>query len=214
MKPEARLVRIAYFCEDEAHEQFLRGLLFRAAELAGGVQLEWLRAEVAGGSKVWGLLKAYARELSKTPSEPPLPDLLVVLLDSDCKASTVRERLREILGGLENKGISIVKGIASPHVEAWYLRDAKALAKAILGEGETPPPEALRVFRGLLPLPEELDCQASYKGQLLKLLSDLGIESFTRGVEYGEAVAREIAPVRMGPELRAFWEGLRKAFFA
>ncbi len=214
MNSLSKAVEVVYFCEDLAHENFLRGLIWRVAGETGFQSLKLFPGSVKGGSQVWKALTTYLRRFD-AKSYTPSPDLLLVLIDSDCEAQATQTRLREITEGIRQRGTpQVVAGIPIPHVEAWYLCDPEAVWKA-LGEGV--PPEFMQKKR---PAWKELfrlrkaDCQIDYKDRLRDFLSSLGIQPISGGAEYGESLARNIDPKRMPRDLKEFWEALRNALRA
>lgn len=115
---------VAIFCEDNGHEQFLRALLARLSE-SEGVAVEPRFVSARGGHgraikelKAWQKLVARGVVVGR-------PDLLVVMIDGNCKGWNAKRR--EIEEALD-AGLfpSVVIGVPDPHVERWCIADGAA----------------------------------------------------------------------------------------
>ena len=122
--------RIAVFAEDRGHEEFLRAVIERLARETP-VDLE-VRVQSARGGQGRALneLKLFQHVLLRSTSGIPLPDLIVVGIDSNCQGLlVVRQQIRKALdpGLIERTVIAC----PDPHIELWYMSDLKAFAEAV-----------------------------------------------------------------------------------
>ena len=187
--------QVVCFCEDIAHERFIRALIQRAANVRGTpVEIQMLNA--THGSKVWPEFRQYLREVKK--GQKSVPDVLVVVMDEDReKAARVR---RNVGKEVQRMGLAIphlVCGVPDPHIERWYLEDQQAL-KLILPGAK---PEKL-------PYKCERD---RYKQALKEAIRAAGVEPSLGGAEYGEDIARALEPNRLDDSFRDFWQDLLAA---
>lgn len=191
----SHLRQVVCFCEDVAHEKFIRTLIQRASKVKNTpVQIKMLNA--THGSKVWLELRQYLKELKV--GQRPLPDVLVVVMDGNCRrAAEVR---RNIEREVENMGLALphlVCAIPDPHIERWYLDDQRAL-KRILPKTK---PQKLRY-----------KCERDrYKKALRDAIRAAGVEPSLGGAEYGEEVAKVLCPDRLDRSFRDFWQELLRA---
>ena len=191
----SRQRQVVGFCEDIAHERFIRALIKRAADVRGTpVEIQMLNA--THGSKVWPEFRQYLREVKK--GQKSVPDVLVVVIDGNCKtAGQVRRNVRE---EVEMMGLAIphlVCGVPNPHIERWYLEDQQALN---------------RVLPGAKPGKLTYGCQRDrYKRALKQAIRAAGVEPSLGGAEYGEAIAKELEPSRLDKSFEAFWRELLQA---
>jgi hypothetical protein len=121
--------RVALFCEDRGHEQFVRAIVDR---LAGEVSLKpILQAPSARGGhgraleefKLWqaSFLKVGRRET---------PDLLVLVIDANCSGwNEARGQLEAAID--ESVILHYVVGCPDPHVERWYIADPTAFESVV-----------------------------------------------------------------------------------
>lgn len=191
----SHLRQVVCFCEDIAHERFIRALIQRAAEVKNtAVQIKMLNA--THGSRVWLELRQYLKELKA--SQGSLPDVLVVVMDGNCKkASEVRRAIEQ---EVEKLGLAIphlVCAIPDPHIERWYLDDQRAF-KSVLPNSQ---PQKLRY-----------KCERDrYKKALRDAIRAAGVEPSLGGAEYGEEVAKVLSPDRLDRSFRDFWQALLRA---
>jgi hypothetical protein len=143
--------RVDLYCEDRGHEQFARALLERfGREL--GQRPDIRTASGRGGHgqaitefKAWQRLVAVRRGIGFE-----IPDLLVLIVDSNCASWTqVRRDLEESVDGGIFPRCAI--GCPDPHVERWCLADPAAVQQVL---GVTPPSDPgkcdRRVYKQLL----------------------------------------------------------------
>jgi hypothetical protein len=122
--------RIVVFAEDRGHEEFLRAVIDRCAQEVS-LEVE-VRVQSARGGQGRALneLGLFQQVLLNSMSGIPLPDLIVVGIDTNCEGLiVVRQKIRNAL----DQRLSERTVIASPdpHVEIWYLSDSKAFAEAV-----------------------------------------------------------------------------------
>lgn len=186
--------RVQCFCEDVAHENFIKSLIERAAQQKG-VQVDIAMQGATHGSRVWNELKAYLDLLGKRRAN--YPDVLVIVLDSDCKKrSEVKNKVMDLIAK-RRLNIPVVCAVPEPHIERWYLEDQRA-------------------FREVLPkaTPKKLSyrCERDrYKQALREAIRAADIEPLLGGAEYGGDIARALDPKHMDDSFKAFWEELLRA---
>jgi len=192
----SRRLEVVCFCEDIAHERFIRGLIQRAAE-DHGVSAHIRVLNATHGSRVWLEFRQYLQELAK--GQHLLPDVLVVVIDGNCKgASQVRQDIeREV--HKQNVGVPhLVCAVPNPHIERWYLDDQQALKS---------------VLPGARPQKLSYKCERDwYKQALRQAIRDAGVEPLLGGAEYGEDIARILQPSRLDRSFQTFWKELSAAF--
>lgn len=190
-----RVQQVMCFCEDIAHERFIVALVQRAAQQQNtSVQIKVLSA--THGSRVWVEFRQYLREL-KTGAQR-LPDVLVVVMDGNCKKpAQVRKDIEQEVG---KSGLTIpqlVCAVPDPHIERWYLEDQQAL-KSILPNAQ---PKKLRY-----------KCERDrYKRALVEAIRVAGVEPLLGGAEYGDEVANALNPYRLDRSFQNFWRELLNA---
>jgi hypothetical protein len=191
----SRRLEVVCFCEDIAHERFIRGLIQRAAE-DHGVSAHIRVLNATHGSRVWLEFRQYLQELAK--GQQSLPDVLVVVIDGNCKgASQVRQDIeREVQK--QSVGVPhLVCAVPDPHVERWYLDDQQALKS---------------VLPGARSQKLSYKCERDrYKRALRQAIRDAGVEPLLGGAEYGEDIARKLEPSRLDSSFQAFWNDLSAA---
>ncbi|GIX45978.1 MAG: hypothetical protein KatS3mg131_0189 [Candidatus Tectimicrobiota bacterium] len=191
---------VVCFFEDIAQEKFITTLVQRAAQQ---VRIS-IRIEVRNairGSHVWNELQDYLRDLRSRVE--PLPDVLVVVIDGNCKkASQVRReiqsRVRQLVLPLPQE--CVVCAIPDPHIERWYLEDQQAFSQAI-------PNAQARKLR--------YKCERDrYKMALYEAILASGVEPLLGGAEYGNDIASRLDPQRLDRSFQKFWGELVRAFRA
>ena len=185
-------LRVDCFCEDMAHEQFITAIIQRAAEeLNVVVQIKKLSATL--GSRVWHEFRQYLRELTR--EHRPLPDVIVVVIDGNCKrASRVRGNIEQEVQNLGLSGFRLVCAVPDPHIERWYLEDQQAVNTVLPGAR----PQKLRY-----------KCERGrYKQALRQAIRAASVEPLFGGAEYGSDIARKLEPSRLDRSFRKFWKDL------
>ncbi len=122
------LPAIDIFGEDSAHERFVVPVIERLAREAGKrvtIQRRWARG---GHGRALEELGRYG-ELVKT-GVLPLPDIVVVSIDANCKTYT---RMRTLIQDTLTASIADITVIAcpDPHVERWLLADPESFAAVV-----------------------------------------------------------------------------------
>lgn len=164
-------IRIGYFLEDRAHENFLKALVRRIAEEEGFPESD-LAHDVRSG---WGgkTIPEFEQFLKEYRSGHAVPfDMLVVAVDGNCRG--YNERAKDLRQSAERAQFPaldrIVFAIPDPHIERWYLIDAEAVRKA-LNTSRGPDIPAYKCEKGY------------YKSVLRETVRSAGIESLLGGVE-------------------------------
>ncbi len=122
---------VSLFVEDFGHEEFLKALLYRVAG-EYGIEIRLRSVSVRGGhGKVISELRRFMRDLQRGGT--PLPDLLVIAIDSNCKGHAQRKKEidRRVPPAYAPFAIMV---IPDPHIERWMLVDSAAF-KAVFGKG-------------------------------------------------------------------------------
>lgn len=191
-----RPIKVVCFFEDIAHERFIRALIERAAQ-ESNVSVDISVLNATHGSKVWLELRKYLRDL--TNELQPMPDVLVVVIDGNCR--TAAQVRREIEQEVQNRNLSgphLVCAVPDPHIERWYLEDQQAF-KSVVPESQ---PKKLKH-----------KCERDrYKKALLQAFESASVMPVLGGAEYGEEIAQKIDPSRMDDSFKEFWKELLRAF--
>ncbi|MFN3421772.1 MAG: DUF4276 family protein [Armatimonadota bacterium] len=187
--------RVVLVLGDKAHQRVIMAIIQRGAEgRITPVEIQVLNA--THGSRVWREFRQYLREIKE--GRQPVPDVLVVVIDGNCK--TAAQVRRDIQEEVKKRGLEIphlVCAVPDPHIERWYLEDQQAL-KSILPGAE---PEKL-------PYKCERD---QYKRALKNAIRAAGVEPSLGGAEYGDEVAKVLDPNRLDRSFRDFWKELLRA---
>jgi hypothetical protein len=125
-------LRVDLFVEDRAHEEFLRALIERISrEEKRDVALTFKSAR-GGRPRLDSELDLYVRVVAS--GAIPTPDILVLAIDANSSGPRSKaDELRKRLGvALESRAIV---ACPNPHVERWYLADARSFAHLV---GATP----------------------------------------------------------------------------
>lgn len=170
--------RIVLFAEDWGHEEFLGNLVLRVAHENGTV-VSLVPRNVSGGhGQVISEFKAYLRGLRR--GEEPLPDLLIVATDANCKGYA--ERRREAEDANERYKDITIYAIPDPHVERWLLLDSSAF-KSVFGKGCDAPDQKCKRDR--------------YKTLLREAIRQAGVIPPLGGMEYAEDIVNAMDLQRM-----------------
>jgi hypothetical protein len=190
----SRALRIDLFCEDRAHERFLRSLLYRICTQEG-VQAR-IKVQSARGGSGRALQELEGYQLVTRTAGHQRPDLLVVAIDANCssyaaKAREVRERI--------DSGLFSHHAVAcpDPHVERWYMADAEAFQRVV----------------GVAPPAAQPKCDKQTRNVLKKALADSiaagGHPRTLGGIEFAAELAQAVDLFRAGktdPALKHFLE--------
>jgi hypothetical protein len=180
---------IDLFAEDRAHEEFLKAVIHRVArEESKQVRIR-LRSARGGHGKALTELRFYQRTaLSGGLVTSPVPDLLIVAIDANCKSFNIAHR--EIEENIESNWRSrAVIACPDPHIERWYLDDKTAFAKVI---GKQP-----RVGRK--------KCERDYyKTALASVITAAGYPATLGGIEFAEEIVQSMDFYAAGKVDRSF----------
>jgi len=196
----ARKVRIIYFLEDAAHNQFVPPLVERIArELGISVGRVEIEPSYYRGSQVIRAFRQFLRDAQQSLRA----DLVVLCVDGNCKGP--EEKRREFEREVQRHRISVpvIYAIPNPHIERWYLADPTAIRTVIsssLISFHVPPYKCERDF---------------YKRILeIEVFEKVEIDVYQGGTEYGPDIANEIDFVRImtiTPCLNKFIDDIRQA---
>lgn len=182
------------FCEDAAHEAFVRALLRRQG--TGSVRAR-IRSGRGGRGRATSELRAWFRLLSRGGTE--IPDSACVLVDGNCAGW--HQRRKEVAGAIEGHRIpSLVIGCPEPHIERWLMADEAAFARVV---GVPPPRDPGKCERGVY----KRALEAAVEESRLPVLGD-------PAAELAPDIVRHMDLFRAGkahPDLRNFVEDLRMA---
>ena len=167
---------IALFVEDLAHQLVIGRLTLRLAAGHGiPVQLNWISAQ-EGHGRVVNELRTYMRDLARQSS--PLPDLIVVATDANCRG--LNRRSREINDAAESVTAPLppmVLAIPDPHIERWLLLDGAAFS---------------RVFGKGCDAPNQKCDRDRYKRLLVEAILAAGLMPDIGGIEFAEDIVGEM----------------------
>jgi hypothetical protein len=190
--------RVDLYCEDSGHEQFARALLKRlSAELGLRPTINTPSGRGGHGQAITEF-KAWQRAVTKGHIGHEIPDLLVLLIDSNCSGwAQVRRDVEQAIDPATFPHCAI--GCPDPHVERWCLAD----------------PEAVQEVLGVQPPPDPGKCERRLYKQLLRqtiLQADQPI--LTSEMEYAPDLVSAMDLFRAGknqPSLKQFVDGIRSA---
>jgi uncharacterized protein DUF4276 len=191
--------RIDLYCEDSGHEQFARALVNRlAADQSLHFDLRTPSGRGGHGRAVTELKIWQRTVFAQQGVGHSLPDLLVLMIDANCKGwAQVRRTLEE---AVDSRIFShCVIGCPDPHVEKWCLADPQAIQEVL---GVTAPPVPEKCERHL------------YKQLLRQTIRDAGQPILTNEMEYAPDLVAAMDLYRAGknqPSLRHFVDELRSA---
>jgi hypothetical protein len=188
--------RLTLFAEDSGHEFFLRALLERYHAEHGG-EVELLARSVRGGAgRALAELQEYVRDVRL--GAEPMPDLLVVGRDANCKGHA--RRVQEIERIVQPFAERVVCAVPEPHVERWLLLDPKAF-RTVLGKG--------------CDLPDQKCEKDRYKKLLREAVRDAGLVPLVGGLEHAADIVQAMDLVqarRRDASLRRFLDDLDDRF--
>jgi len=170
-------IRVGYFLEDVGQETFIVALVERIAQQAGLATDDLShdpRSTVGGRGRAVAELHRFLHDVTHEYERPF--DILVVAIDGNCQSYTGKRK--EIKRVVQQTGYPgpVVCIVPDPHIERWYLADARALAQ-VVGAKIHPKVPTYKCERG------------RYKGALRDALLQAGIVAPLGGAEYGADVA-------------------------
>jgi hypothetical protein len=124
------MVSIDLFAEDQAHELFASALMERLLHQAGLRFNLNVRSAVGGHGRAISELKTYQRAVLKGAAGLVPPDLLVVMIDANCKGlvGARNDILKEVQSGAA--GETLV-ACPDPHIERWLFADPEHFARVV-----------------------------------------------------------------------------------
>jgi hypothetical protein len=126
----ASSITIDLFAEDQAHEEFLRPLIYRVTREEDLVADVRVRSARGGHGRAIQEFSAYQRVILRTPSTTVFPDLVVVAIDGNCNSHSAA--VNEINEKVKPEFASItVVACPDPHIERWYLADLDAFHEVV-----------------------------------------------------------------------------------
>ncbi|MBI3917900.1 MAG: hypothetical protein HY322_12935 [Betaproteobacteria bacterium] len=184
------------FAEDNAHELFVLALLRRIMGAAGGSIHVNVRSAVGGHGRALTELRTYQRAVLRGTAGLTRPDLLVVVIDANCKGRV--EARNDVLGETTAAAAGeTMVACPDPHVERWFFADPEAFARVV----------------GVDQQPGQRKCErARYKTMLRDAVSRAGHFPTLGGLEFAQDLVREIdlhRASRNEPSLGALIDGLR-----
>jgi hypothetical protein len=165
---------VLLFAEDDAQERFVGTLLKRIASQHGVPIRQRLRSVRGGFGKALEELKCFADECQS--GFGVTPDVIVVAVDANCTGFNDR-RAQVTRSAGESLRDRLVLAIPNPHIERWFLLDGAAF-RTVLGHGCRAP---------------DLKCEKDrYKELLIRAVEEAGVQPLLGGIEYAEALAKEL----------------------
>ncbi len=124
------MLSVDLFAEDQAHELFAASLLRR---ILGGVSLPYrlsVRSAVGGHGRALTELQTYQRAVLKQAAGLVRPDLLVVMIDANCKGMVkARNDIGQETRG-DCAGDTLI-ACPDPHIERWLFADPECFAQVV-----------------------------------------------------------------------------------
>ena len=185
---------VALFVEDYAHQQIIGALVNRVARDCGvEVRLHWRNARHGYGAVIQEL-SDYLHDLKRQSG--PLPDLIIVATDANCKG--LNERIRELQD--PDAPTPIILAVPDPHVERWLLLDGAAF-RIVFGKGCDAP---------------DLKCSRDrYKQLLIEAIYAAGVTPSLGGIEFADDIIQNMdidRAVQIDTSFRRFVDDLRRTF--
>jgi len=185
---------VALFVEDYAHQQIIGALVNRVArDCRIEVRLHWRNARHGYGAVIQEL-SDYLRDLKRQSG--PLPDLIIVATDANCKG--LNERVRELQDPYTPT--PIILAVPDPHVERWLLLDGAAF-RTVFGKGCDAP---------------DLKCSRDrYKQLLIQAIYAAGVTPSLGGIEFADDIIQHMdidRVVQTDASFRRFVDELRRTF--
>jgi len=190
------MLSVDLFAEDQAHELFASSLVRR---IFGNANVPFrlnVRSAVGGHGRAVSELRTYQRALLKGAVGLERPDLLVVMIDANCKGSVparndiLRETRAEAAG-------EILIGCPDPHIERWLFADPDCFARVV----------------GVDQQPGKRKCERDrYKAMLRNAVARAGHFPALGGIEFTQDLVQEMdlhQAARNEPSLGALIDGLQ-----
>ena len=170
-------IQIAMSVEDNAQEQFIKGILKRILKEYGFNDDDYEITPLCNkGGKSLLALKTFINEGKRISFRTK--DILIVGSDANCMGFMERKKqIDKIIADSQYK--NVIMAIPNPHIERWYLMDLQALKKAV----DAPISVNLPSFK----------CEKGFYKRLLKsAFQSAGIVPPLGGTEYGEEIAKYV----------------------
>ena len=166
------LVRIFLIVEDIAHEKIFRALIRRIARDERIKYTITTSIKAGGSGKVTIEIKGFQKVLKRGLLPGGIPDLLIVMRDSNCEGfHKIKRELEEIID--KDLFPLYVIGCPDPHAEKWFFADQESFYKLF----------------GFIPGISLSECrQDYYKNALKDAIKKAGWPSTQGGIEYAEDV--------------------------
>ncbi len=193
-------IRVGYFLEDVAQQQFVVALVQRVA-INVGLDVDTLTHEVrnASGGKGRAMteLKQFLRDMAKGLVSPP--PVLVIAIDGNCQGYTEKQReIRQQAEKYEFPG-HLTCATPDPHIERWYMADSVSFQK-VTESPYQPEVPAYKCERG------------RYKKAMFEAMQN---GALLGGAEFGAEIAQAMdinKAQQIDPSLRHFIDQLKEAF--
>jgi hypothetical protein len=187
---------VTVFAEDRGHEEFLRAVIERLAKEIGLEVEVRIQSARGGHGRALRELKLFQSVLLGALSGVPLPDLIVIGIDSNCQS--IAAMRQSIQSALDQRLIErTIIACPEPHVERWYLADPVAFSEAV----------------GPAPTLGKTKCgKDRYKTILARAVSDAGHISPQGGLEFAHEIVARTDWYRAGKSagtLKTFLDDLR-----
>jgi len=184
------------FAEDKAHELFVSALFRRiVVQARASIHLN-VRSAVGGHGRALTELRTYQRAVLRGAAGLVRPDLLVVVIDANCKR-VVDARNGVLEATTAGAAGETVVACPDPHVERWFFADPEAFARVV----------------GVDQQPGQRKCERDrYKTMLRDAVSRAGHFPTLGGLEFAQDLVQEMdlhRASRNEPSLGALIDGIR-----
>lgn len=124
------------FAEDRAHELFVSAIIRRVLSEAGTPITLNVRSAVGGHGRALTELKTYQRAVTKEVAGLVRPDLLVAVIDTNCKG--VVQTRNAVAAQMDTTAAAeTIVVCPDPHIERWFFADPGAF-KQVVGVAHQP----------------------------------------------------------------------------
>ena len=174
-------IRILYYLEDRAQEDFITSLVKRVAvdEQIAEKDLKHNIRSARGGQNIRVFINDF-KEFIKDRMTGTESNIIIVSVDGNCEGHTDRiNKLKRHIKENHPFKEKVVYAVPDPHIERWYLMDQKAFK---VGVGIDKAPE----------LPQYKCDKNYYKDILHRTLKESGINSLLGGAEYAERIVNNM----------------------
>jgi hypothetical protein len=178
-------IRVLYFLEDRAQENFIKNIVQRVAEEVGipGKRLTHDIRSARGGSVIINEFKKFVKNCLGGDSSGF--DLVIAAIDGNCMGYQERKKqLEKCFDEVPMLGDKVVFAVPDPHIERWYILDQKAFRNGV-GIDKSPdlPP---------------YKCQKNYYKTLIhQILHESDVNSLLGGAEYAERIVKNIDDMKL-----------------